>query len=30
MVRLRDVGAVREVQAAYRWVAEHRGELEES
>jgi hypothetical protein len=28
MVRLRDRGAVRGVQAAWRWVAEHRGELE--
>ena len=30
MVRLRDSGAVREVQAACRWVAEHRRELEGS
>ena len=28
MVRLRDRGAVRDVRAAWRWVAEHRGELE--
>ena len=27
MAALRDAGAVREVQAAYRWVAAHRGEL---
>jgi hypothetical protein len=30
MVRLRDDGAVREVQAAFRWVAEHHSELEVS
>jgi len=30
MVRLRDDGAVREVGAAFRWVAEHRSELEVS
>jgi len=30
MVRLRDDGAVREVRAAVRWVAEHRSELEVS
>ena len=30
MVGLRDGGAVRQVQASFRWVAEHRGELEGS
>jgi len=30
MVRLRDDGDVREVQAAFGWVAEHRSELEVS
>ena len=30
MVRLRDDGAVREVQAAFEWVAAHRSELEVS
>lgn len=30
MIRLRDDGTVREVQAAFRWVAEHRSELEAS
>jgi hypothetical protein len=30
MVRLREEGAVREVLAAFRWVAEHRSELEVS
>jgi hypothetical protein len=30
MVRLRDDGAVREVRAAFEWVAENRAELEGS
>ena len=30
MVRLRDDGAVREVRAAFEWVAAHRSELEVS
>jgi len=30
MVRLRDGGAVREVRAAFEWVAAHRPELEVS
>jgi len=30
MVRLRDDGEVDEIRAAYRWVAEHRSELEVS
>ena len=28
MVQLRDDGEVREIQAAFRWVAEHRADLE--
>lgn len=30
MVRLREAGVVREVQGAYQWVSDHRGELERS